>query len=113
MCLPSKVLLSLNICRTIVLSCWTGYVEVARVTCEMVCTLQDLPVVKGRRLTIYLQDEALAAHVQATRALLTALGVHPPPEPVPSDSFPELTISTGDANSSPDFEIGRRPHPVT
>ena len=74
------------------------YVEVARVTCEMVCTLQDLPVAKGRRLAIYLQkrreDEALAAHVQATRELLTALGIQPAPpisqpapELAPSDNF--------------------------
>ena len=74
------------------------YVEVARVTCEMVCTLEDLPVSKGRRLAIYLQkkreDEALAAHGQATRALLSALGIQPAalvpqpaPEPVPSGNL--------------------------
>ena len=74
------------------------YVEVARVTCEMVCTQHELPVAEGRRLAIYLQrkreDEALAVHVQATRELLTALGIQPAPpisqpapQPVPSDKF--------------------------
>ena len=74
------------------------YVEVARVTCEMVCTQHELPVAEGRRLAIYLQrtreDEALAAHVQATRELLTALGIQPAPpvsqpapQPVPSDNL--------------------------
>jgi hypothetical protein len=57
------------------------YVEVARATCEMVCSLQKLPVSRDRRLAIYLQrkreEEALAAHDKAALALLTALEIHP------------------------------------
>lgn len=57
------------------------YVEVARVTCQMVCTQQKLPLSKDRQLVVYLQkrreDEALAAHDKAARALLTALGIQP------------------------------------
>jgi hypothetical protein len=57
------------------------YVEVARTTCETVCSLQKLPLSKDRQLVIYLQkrreDEALAAHDKAARALLAALGIQP------------------------------------
>ena len=72
------------------------YVAVARVTCEMVCTLQELPLSKDRQLVIYLQkrreDEALAAHDRAARELLTALGIQPdlPVSKPTSKSIPPL-----------------------
>ena|SRR5438270_3264283 len=57
------------------------YIEIARATCEMVCTIRNLPVSKDHRLVIYLQrkkeNEALAAYQKASRALMTALENEP------------------------------------
>jgi hypothetical protein len=57
------------------------YMDVARMTCEMVGALRKLPVPKDRQLAIHVQrrreDEARGDYQKASRELLNALEIRP------------------------------------